>query len=79
MSDDSKVLQQLSEGDAVSPKEHPRGTAQKSSQLDMLGLRAKIEDEKLNNAENIINIMSEMASFVSTVYDRFVIKCFIKN
>ena len=37
----------------------------------MLGIRAKIKDEKTNDAESIINIMSQMASYVSSSCEKY--------
>ena len=78
MNNDSKVLQWLSDNDAFPTQEHHEEQPRKSYDkkivgwLDILGIRAKIKDEKNNDAESIINIMSEMASYVSTSCDKYV-------
>ena len=78
MSGDSKVLQWLEEGDVLPGKELHEELARKSYDkkivgwLDMLGIRARIKDEKNNDAESIINIMSQMASYVSSACDKYV-------
>lgn len=78
MSGDSKVLQWLAEGDSLTTKEPHEEPPRKSYDkkivgwLDMLGIRAKIKDEKNNDAEHIISIMSEMASYVSSACDKYV-------
>ena len=78
MSSNTKVLQWLAEGDTLQTKEPQEEPTRKSYDkkivgwLDMLGIRAKIKDEKTNDAESIINIMSEMASYVSVSCDKYV-------
>lgn len=78
MSGDSKVLQWLEEGAVLPGKEPHEELARKSYDkkivgwLDMLGIRARIKDEKNNDAESIINIMSQMASYVSSACDKYV-------
>ena len=78
MNNDSKVLQWLAESDTFPEQEqheeHPRKSYDKKivGWLDILGIRAKIKDEKNNDAESIISIMSEMASYVSSSCDKFV-------
>ena len=77
MSGDSKVLQWLAEGESLPTKEPHEEPPRKSydkkivAWLDMLGIRAKIKDEKTNDAESIINIMSQMASYVSSSCDKY--------
>ena len=77
MSSDSKVLQWLAEEDSIPAKEPHEEPPRKSydkkivAWLDMLGIRAKIKDEKTNDAESIINIMSQMASYVSSSCDKY--------
>ena len=78
MNNDSKVLQWLSESDTFPAQEQHEEQPRKSYDkkivgwLDILGIRAKIKDEKNNDAESIISIMSEMASYVSSSCDKFV-------
>ncbi len=77
MNGDSKVLQWLAEGESLPTKEPHEEPPRKSydkkivAWLDMLGIRAKIKDEKTNDAESIINIMSQMASYVSSSCDKY--------
>lgn len=78
MSSDNKVLQWLAESNSSPTKEPPEEPQRKSydkkivAWLDMLGIRAKIKDEKTYDAESIINIMSQMASYVSSSCDKYV-------
>lgn len=80
MSVKSKVLQWLDEEDTLPSKGQPEESSRKSydkkivAWLDMLGIRAKIKDERTNDAESIINLMSQMASYVTTSCDKFVAK-----
>ena len=76
--ENNKVLQWLEEGNDT-PEKAPQEEPHRKSYdikvvgwLDMLGIREKIKDEKNNDAESIINIMSEMASFVSSSCDKYV-------
>ena len=77
MNGDSKVLQWLAEGESLPTKEPHEEPPRKSydkkivAWLDLLGIRAKIKDEKTNDAESIINIMSQMASYVSSSCDKY--------
>ena len=78
MNDNSKVLQWLDESNTFTAEEQHEEQPRKSYDqkivgwLDILGIRAKIKDEKNNDAESIISIMSEMASYVSLSCDKFV-------
>lgn len=78
MNSDSKILQWLSEDDSFLSEASQEEPARKSYDkkivgwLDMLGIRAKIKDEKNNDAESIIGVMSTMASYVSSSCDKYV-------
>ena len=79
MSNDNKILDWLNEEDLPTPQEE-KETERKSYEvkivgwIDILGIRAKIKNEKIYDAEAIINIMSELASYVSAACDKYCAK-----
>lgn len=79
MSNDNKILDWLNEEDLPTPQEE-KETERRSYEvkivgwIDVLGIRAKIKNEKRYDAEAIINIMSELASYVSAACDKYCAK-----
>ena len=79
MSNDNKILDWLNEEDLPTSQEE-KEIERKSYEvkivgwIDTLGIRAKIKNEKEYDAEAIINIMSELASYVSAACDKYCAK-----
>lgn len=79
MINDNKILDWLNEEDLPTTQEE-KEIERKSYEvkivgwIDILGIRAKIKNEEKYDAEAIINIMSELASYVSAACDKYCAK-----